>query len=121
MSFSNQFSPYTESCQYSNIINPLTVPFMNSVNSSYDSKYKSPINVTNSYMARTEQNSSKYKDFAGVTIKSKYYINNATNNNENFVSSSKSTSKKSNDFALAWTCVERNDGTFYCPLRGDKY
>ena len=103
MSFTNQFAPYSQNCYQPEIINPLKVPFMNSVDLNNDSKYKSP-------MSRTFQNENKY------------YINNF-NNNENFVNknSNKSTSKKSNDFALAWTCVQRDDGTFYCPLRGDKY
>lgn len=29
--------------------------------------------------------------------------------------------KKTNDFPMAWTCSQREDKSWFCPLRGDTY
>jgi len=82
----------------------MTVPFMNSLPSS---------NVNNEHIATTSRDigENKNKDYID-NFSGKEYFNSKQH---------KYLSQKSNDFALGWTCTQRDDGSWYCPLRGDKY
>lgn len=105
MSFQSQFADYKPHCTLPKLNNPMRVPFMNSI--------ASP-NMNNPHIVSTQQVSSSGNE-------NKYYINNFTDK-EYFTNKKEVEQKKvTNDFALAWTCVQRDDGSHYCPLRGDTY
>jgi len=104
MSFQSQFATYENKCIMPSLKYPMRVPFMNSLPSS---------NMNNQNITLSNQRSTTGDD-------NKYYINNFITN-EHFSKQKFTNSQQSNDFALAWTCTQRENGTWYCPLRGDKY
>lgn len=103
MSFQSQYAEYNGDCSSSKINIPLKVPFMNSVAST---------NIDNNNITSVNRPSNTGED-------NKYYINSFSK--KEFFTGHKSQNNKSktNDFALGWTCTQRDNGTWYCPLRGD--
>lgn len=104
MSFQSQFASYESNCSQSPLRFPMRVPFMNSIQSS---------NMYNQNIVLSNQLSTSGDD-------NKYFIN-SFNSKEKFSNPRPLNNQQSNDFALGWTCTQRDNGTWYCPLRGDKY
>lgn len=104
MSFQSQFASYESKCTMPSLKYPMRVPFMNSLPSS---------NMDNQNIVLSNQRSTTGDD-------NKYYIN-SYNHKEKFSNQKDLNSQQSNEFALAWTCTQRENGTWYCPLRGDSY
>lgn len=104
MSFQSQFATYENKCIMPSLKYPMRVPFMNSLPSS---------KMENRNIALSNQKSTVGDD-------NRYYIN-SFSPKEYFGNKKDTNNHSSNDFALAWTCTQRENGTWYCPLRGDIY
>ena len=104
MSFQSQYAEYKSNCYLPKLRYPMTVPFMNSLPSS---------NINNKHIASTTRNTGE--------IDNKYSIDNFSGKEYFHSKQHHHQTQKSNDFALGWTCTQREDGSWYCPLRGDKY
>lgn len=105
MSFQSQYADYKSNCYLPKLRYPMTVPFMNSLPSS---------NTNNEHIARTDKKNTNENE-------NKYYIDSFSGKEYFHSKQQNHQQKKSNDFALGWTCTQRQDGSWYCPLRGDKY
>lgn len=104
MSFQSQYAEYKSNCYLPKLRYPMTVPFMNSLPSS---------NINNEHIAIGNTDTSKNEN--------KFYIDSFSGKEYFHSKQHKHQLQKSNDFALGWTCTQRDDGSWYCPLRGDKY
>ena len=104
MSFQSQYAEYKSNCYLPKLRYPMTVPFMNSLPSS---------NIKNEHIAIGNTDTSKNEN--------KFYIDSFSGKEYFHSKQHKHKLQKSNDFALGWTCTQRDDDSWYCPLRGDKY